>query len=269
MIDGRIEGSGLSVTFSELGLGIKRRDIPVLPETRDYSVAIAGVDGEVDFGSEYGPRIISHECVVMANDSTLDYHAKLARIAQVFNAKRGDLIVTYSDLPKRRYRMRYAGTMPIEKLIFDGNITIPMKMHDPFPESLQDTERREYDQGLEFGQGYEYNNSFFHITTSGQTIEIENQGSIDVRPLIRIIGSLQQLELSVDGQTFTFGGVMQATDTLLLNGDRYTVKLNDMNAYSQTNGVFLSLKPGVSTITCTASNPDFTIEFIFRHKYLY
>ncbi len=34
--------------------------------------------------------------------------------------------------------MRYAGTLPIEKIIFDGMFTLPMKMYDPFPESADE-----------------------------------------------------------------------------------------------------------------------------------
>lgn len=131
MIEAWIDG----VSFSSLGIGIIRRDIPVLPDTRDYTVEIAGRDGEVDFGSEYGTRIVNHECILMAEDSTLDYQAKVRQLARVFDSKRGERIVTYSDLPGKQYRMRYAGTLPIEKIIFDGNFMLPMKMHDPFPES--------------------------------------------------------------------------------------------------------------------------------------
>lgn len=131
MIEAWMDG----VSFSSLGIGIKRRDIPVLPDTRDYTVQIAGRDGEVDFGSEYQSRIVNHECVLMANDPTMDYQAKARELARVFDARRGERSITYSDLPGKRYRMRYAGTLPLEKIIFDGMFSLPMKMYDPFPES--------------------------------------------------------------------------------------------------------------------------------------
>jgi phage-related protein len=131
MIEAWIDG----VSWSSLGIGIIKRDITPLPDTRDYSVKIAGLDGEVDFGSEYGPRIVPHECILMADDPTTDYQAKARQIARAFDAKRGERIVTYSDLPGKRYRMRYAGTLLLEKIIFDGKFTLPMKMFDPFPES--------------------------------------------------------------------------------------------------------------------------------------
>ncbi|MDK8182118.1 phage tail domain-containing protein [Paenibacillus sp. UMB4589-SE434] len=131
MIDAKVNG----VSFKSLGLGLIRHDIPVLPPTKDYTIEIAGRDGELDFGVTYGPRTIELECVVMANDTTIDYHNKVAGIARVFNAKRGDQAFTFSDLPGKRYMARYSGTLPIEKILFDGRVTIPLKMVNPWPES--------------------------------------------------------------------------------------------------------------------------------------
>ncbi|MFB5761100.1 phage tail domain-containing protein [Paenibacillus medicaginis] len=132
MIDATVNG----VSFKSIGLGLKKHNIPVLPPTKDYSLEIAERDGELDFGSTYGPRIINLECVVMADDTTLDYHRRVARVAALFNAKKGDIVFTFSDLPGRRYIGRYAGTLDIEKILFDGDLTIPIKMGEhPFPES--------------------------------------------------------------------------------------------------------------------------------------
>jgi phage-related protein len=123
-------------SFREIGLGLKKHNIPVLPPTRDYSLEIAGRDGEIDFGSTYGPRVINLECIVMADDATLDYHRRVAQVAALFNIKKGDIVLTFEDLPGRRYIGRYAGTMDIEKIIFDGELTIPVKLgKHPFPES--------------------------------------------------------------------------------------------------------------------------------------
>ncbi|HIW31472.1 MAG TPA: phage tail family protein [Candidatus Paenibacillus intestinavium] len=131
MIEAWIDG----VKWSSVGIKIIRRDIPPLPDTRDYTVQIAGEDGEVDFGSEYGPRIINHECILIADDPRLDYQAKVRAIAKLFDAKRGDRFITYSDQPGKYYQARYAGTLSIEKIIFDGMFQLPLKMHKPFPVS--------------------------------------------------------------------------------------------------------------------------------------
>jgi phage-related protein len=168
MIEAYING----VSFSSLGLGLIKRDIPVLPDTRDYTLQIVGKDGEVDFGADYAPRIINHECVLMADDPTTDYQAKVAALASIFDMRKGNVTLTYSDRPNRNYTARYAGTLPIQKIIFDGNVTIPMKMFDPFPESderlLETT-----------------------ISTSPQVLSIVSDGDVRADPVITLtnIGS--------------------------------------------------------------------------------
>ncbi|WP_328800279.1 phage tail domain-containing protein [Paenibacillus sp. LX16] len=132
MIDATVDGK----FFKSIGLGLKTHNIPVLPPTKDHSLEIAERDGELDFGSTYGARLINLECVIMADDTTLDYHRRVAQVAALFNAKKGDIVFKFSDLPGRRYIGRYAGTLDIEKILWDGELTIPIKMGEhPFPES--------------------------------------------------------------------------------------------------------------------------------------
>lgn len=132
MIEATVDG----VPFKSIGLGLKSHNIPVLPPTKDYSLELADRDGEIDFGSTYGARTFNLECVVMADDTTLDYHRRVAQVAALFNVRKGDIVFTFSDRPGKRYIGRYAGTLDIEKVIFDGNVTIPIKMgENPFPVS--------------------------------------------------------------------------------------------------------------------------------------
>lgn len=168
MIDATVNGT----SFRSIGLGLIKHNIPVLPPTNDYSIELAGRDGEIDFGSTYGPRVINLECVVMADDPTLDYHRRVAQVAALFNTKRGDIPFTFEDLPNRIYYGRYAGTMEIEKLLFDGMVTIPIKMSNPFPVS---------DEKI----------TELTITNSPQVVSVQSAGDERASPVITItnIGS--------------------------------------------------------------------------------
>lgn len=161
MIDATANGT----SFRSIGLGLIKHNIPVLPPTRDYNVQLAGRDGEIDFGADYGPRVINLECVVMAEDTTFDYHRRVAQVAALFNARRGDIAFTFEDLPDRTYYGRYAGTMDIEKLLFDGMVTIPIKMHDPFPRSPERLQE-------------------LTITQSPQQIKVESDSDVGAQPVI-------------------------------------------------------------------------------------
>lgn len=154
------------IDLRSIGLGVKKHNIPPLPPTRDNGVELAERDGELDFGSSYGPRTFDLECVLMADDATIDYHNRVAQVAALFNAKKGDIVFTFSDRPGKRYIGRYAGTMLIEKIIFDGNVTIPIKMgENPFP--VSDAKITE-----------------LTITQSPQVISIESAGDERSSPVI-------------------------------------------------------------------------------------
>jgi phage-related protein len=267
MIEATVDG----ITFSSLGLGLKKHNIPVLPDTKDYTLEIAGRDGSVDFGTVYGTRSFSLECVLMADDPTIDYQAKVAALAAIFNAKSGDQIFIFEDRPGIRYVGRYSGTMPIEKIIFDGDVSIPIKMNNPFPESIQDTSIKEYGQDYEYGQGHEYVTQTALITSASQAIPIENDGTIEVAPLMRITGAFTNLSLSDGGNNLVITDATTVSDVYEIdcNFNKFTVKKNGLNAYAKANGIFFLLKPGTTNFVSTSTNPNFKIEFIFRHKYLY
>lgn len=162
MIDATADGK----SFKSIGLGLKKHNIPVLPPTKDHSLEIAERDGELNFGSTYGARTINLECVVMADDTTLAYHRRVAQVAALFNAKKGDVVFTFSDLPGRRYIGRYAGTLDIEKILWDGELTIPIKMGEhPFPESEENIKED-------------------IITQSPQTVSVISTGDERASPII-------------------------------------------------------------------------------------
>lgn len=131
-----IEATADGRPFRSIGLGLVKHNIPPLPSTRDNSIELAERDGELDFGSVYGTREFDLECVLMADNPTIDYQRRVAQVAALFNIKKGDIEFTFADRPSKKYIGRYAGTISIDKLIFDGNITIPIKMgENPFPVS--------------------------------------------------------------------------------------------------------------------------------------
>ncbi|QUL57574.1 phage tail family protein [Paenibacillus tritici] len=259
------------VAFESIGLGLKSHNIPVLPPTKDNTIELADRDGAVDFGSTYGPRIFNLDCIVMADDPTLDYQRRVALVAALFNIRKRDIVFTFGDLIGKRYVGRYAGTMDITKLIFDGEVSIPIKMNSPWPESTQDTTVREYGQGLEYGQGYLYSDYAVWIGSSGQNIVVRNEGSISAYPVLRISGAFSSFSLTDGVSTLVLSGTSSASDVWEINCDpgECTVRLNGQNAYFRSNGVFFELRPGNTTFTVSGGSLAFNLAFVFRYKYLY
>lgn len=141
--------------------------IPPLPTVSDYSVKIADKDGEVDLGMSYGPRVIQLLFFITSN-TDLGYHQKIAAASNMFNPKKGDQTITFDgELAGKRYMARAAGTVPISKGSVVRTLSIPLKMHDPYPEGDE--------------QIYEST-----LTSSPEAIEIVSDGDVETTPIITL-----------------------------------------------------------------------------------
>ncbi|MNO47373.1 Phage tail protein [compost metagenome] len=255
------------VWLSTLNIMLVSRDIPPLPETEENTVKLAGRDGVKNFGSTYAARPIGLGLFIMGDD----YYGTVAKLASVFDIKNGPSIVIFDDIPEKRLVAEYRGSMAFDTSTGNRKIDIPMKMDDPWVESVQDTTVREYGQGLKYGQGYYYSDYATLISGSGQSIIVRNEGSAPAYPMIRIRGAFTNLNLSDGVSTLILSGTSSVSDVWEINcdPDACTIRLNGQNAFSRSNGVFFELRPGSILFTATGSSLSFNLAFVFRYKYLY
>lgn len=120
-----------NVWLSSIGASLFERRLPVLPESEENTIKLADTDGVLDFGSTYGPRRI--ELTLFITVSPDLYHRTLAQLARVFNAKRGELTLEFSDMPGKYYRAVYNGTLAPSDSIGSRLVDVSLRMNDPWP----------------------------------------------------------------------------------------------------------------------------------------
>lgn len=147
--------------LSEIGAQLVSRDMPMLPETEENTVKLAGRDGQLNFGGTYAARVITLGLFVMGDD----YDAAMTRMASIFNIRRGTLVLVFSDRPGRRYLAEYRGSISFDSSTGNRIVNIPLKMDDPFPES---------DERV----------SETTITTSPGTVTVTSDGAELAKPVI-------------------------------------------------------------------------------------
>jgi phage-related protein len=260
--------------FSDFGLALLKHNIPPNPDKEDFTLQIPGRPGKVRMGSQYKERTFSLECILMADDPTIDYHIKVAEIAELMDMISEPSYWIFGDMPGKRWQAEYTGSQSIDKMIFDGRLTIPLVCYFPFTETITDVSSGwSFGQGYTYGMGLRYGDAYiFPITSSGQTFKVYHAGNVPLKPKIRIIGAFTNLHLN-DGQ----GNELIITrsngpnDVVEIDCEESTIYLNDTtNIYSQGNGVFFVLPKGESTFTVTGTNLNCTIAFTpFRHRYIY
>ncbi|WP_151737248.1 phage tail domain-containing protein ['Paenibacillus yunnanensis' Narsing Rao et al. 2020] len=256
------------IWLSTVGAALYERRLPVLPETEENTVKIPGRDGVLDYGFDYGARPLGLTFEITS--SAADYSATVANLARIFNSRRGTLSLEFNDMPDKKYRCVYAGTLQIGAT---GSrlIDVNLRMNDSWPESAQDTALHYYGEGLTVGNGYFYTDHAFAITASGQTFTVNNAGTNDAYPLIRITGAWTNLSLSDGESTIVLTGSAGPSDVVEIDcaPDKQTVRKNGANAYGISNGVFPALLPGETEFTVTGAGLSVTIAFVYRYKYLY
>lgn len=256
------------IWLSTVGAALYERRLPVLPETEDNTLKLANRDGVLDFGFTYGPRTLTLTFEITS--SAAEFNGTVAQLAHIFNARRGVLALEFADMPDKKWRCVYAGTL---QLGATGSrlIDVQLRMNDPWYESTQSTELHEYGEGLTFGEGYFYTDHSVEISASGQVLTINNAGYNEVGPLIRIYGAFTNLSLSDGYETLTLTGSTGVNDIIEIDCavNKQTVHKNGANAYAMSNRVFPLLQPGDTEFTVTGASVNVRIEFVFRYKYLY
>lgn len=251
------------IDIESVGFALVERSLPVLPPTEDNTVKLASQDGLLDFGTTYTARPLNVTLYCFARD----YHGALAQLAALLNVRNERIYVEFKDLPNKRYPVVYNGTLDIQAT-GSRTVDLPMKMNDPWPQSLRDTRVNEYGQGLEYGQGYVYSDYSQYFSAPG-TMAVRNEGTLPQSPLIRVSGAFTNLALSDGNNTLTISGSSAASDVWEINCEKYTIKLNGTNAYGRSNGVFFSLKPGSTLFSVRGAGLALSMAFEFRYKYLY
>ncbi|MDR9852890.1 phage tail family protein [Paenibacillus sp. VCA1] len=105
--------------------------MPILPGEEENTLKLAGTDGVLDFGSTYGTRTIDLTLEILTGPA--EFHRTLAQLARMFNAKRGEITLEFTDMPGKYYRGVYSGTMALDGQVGSRLVNVSLRMNDPWP----------------------------------------------------------------------------------------------------------------------------------------
>lgn len=270
-------------SFASLGLLLLKVNIPLLPETRQVEEELPGLDGTLDMDTTYGPRIIELTFNLIGGQHEADYQYYLQEIARLFNTRAGVQPLILDRAPGKRWLVKYNGTLPVERIATVGTFTAPFKAFFPFSESVTDSATPlRIGQGYSIGQGLRLGGTAYSFQLDGpsKAFAVRNNGTHDAKPVIRVTGAASNITIrnATTGEEMVWAGTMAAGDKLEIDCGRYdpakryalpSIKKNGVNAYAQFAGIYLRLAPGDNNIVVLSSSPAATIEFLYRHTYLY
>jgi phage-related protein len=230
-----------SGTLQPLGIIVLRDSRhELLPGTRDYSEAVPGRHGEIDFGVEFLPRYLELR-VSTVNFEPAQRGALKRRLAEYLNPLVGPVNLVFWDEPDREYRVRYSGKLDITRHYANWlEFTIPLKMGDPFIVRMWEK--------THVGSG-----------------TLVNEGTFEAPLIIEIKGPVTNPTVTVGSSVLGYTGSLTSADTLVIDTGAMTVTFNGQNALANYSGGFPKLPPGETQVTAAASG---TTTFRWRERWL-
>ena len=222
---GILEPLGLVIDFRE-------SNFDILPETRDTSEVVTGVDGEIWFDTRYEKRFFQF---VGRSGDGLNAHEKntFKRLVQnILNQTKSGtkLLMFYDHL--EGYDVKYSGSLGVENYPGWLEVDFPLVAYDP--------------------HGY----SPWGNTHTGSGV-IRNRGDMDAEPQIDFVGPASSPVVIINGQIFQYQGNVPAGKTLHVDCKGLTARIETENVLDKWGTDFPVLPPGDNVIN-TSSNVTIT-----------
>ncbi|MFD2658632.1 phage tail family protein [Gracilibacillus thailandensis] len=272
----RLDGT----TYDLKELGIRTREIIVSsPPSRHTTSAIDGRDGEVDKGTDYGPRPITGQFTLFSYDLD-DYVLMRDEVFHIFRTKQPFYLID-RRYPVKRYKVKVDGEFEPERAYTLGKFDVDMICNTVYAESLE-TSQFIQENGIDandevwgFGMGLIANDDSLIYTHTGTSFKIWNPSNIDVLhpfeqelkiTIDNVQGSTSELVLrnTTNGTEFKVTEAVSDSQTIVLDGANVTS--NGLVFLRSTNRKFISLVPGWNEFQVTGATSA-RVAFDFRFYY--
>ncbi|CAM3729030.1 distal tail protein Dit [Mesobacillus zeae] len=237
---------------------------PMTPEMREKAMTIPGMDGQWDFGSEWGSRQFKLPFAMIEYDRYELQRKLRALVAFLLDpyGKPRTIKLTFDYEPDKFYEVKLDGKIDIKRMMDTGQFDLSFVAHKPYAKFLVSADEIAVDSDIpvmsDFTIGAEY-----EFTTNGeQTITVINDGSIAVRPTMFISSLHSAVTVSANGKAFTLN---ESANIVEVNGEFYTVKVNGVNSLSLMTGDFIELLPGENNVTITGTSVNISFKFYSQY----
>lgn len=245
-------------------------DHPITPVTTEKTIAIPGMAGLWDFGTEIRERRMGLPMQVNERDRMMLQH-KLSKFVTFFHDEFGrkrEVKLVFDYEPDKFYKVKLAGQITPERLAHAGKFVLPVVAYDPYKysktyadEVTWGSEEITFESFYLLGHTNDFAGEPIHITRP-QTVNITASG-LAVEPVIYIEGTANNLTLNANGHSFYLPNFSNTKWEIDFN--RYVVFRNGQETMIDIRNFYLM--PGNNQIQVTGNNIDIEMRVKFRDKY--
>lgn len=210
----------------------------LLPSTRDNTEEIPGVHGEIDFGSELKARPLELHVVTEEGLSPIEKKQLQRLISMHLDPTKGVKSLVFADEPEKMYMVKYSGKIPLTNQATWFQFVIPFKMNDPF--IIGTSEKNHSGAGT-----------------------LVNEGTRETGLVIELKGPLVNPQIVINGEILYYDGEVPAGYTLIINTEKKTAIMGNLNVIDRFNEVFPFIYPGNNPVSASSN-----ITFKWRDKWI-
>lgn len=230
-----------------LGVKVTKVKDDLIPTTRDNTEQIPGLDGEYDFGTEFGPRLIELEVCSPDGLNPLQKEEFKRLYAKYLNPRMGTKKLIFMNDPDVYYKVKYSGSIPSNNYPSWFSFTIPFKATDPFKYST--TQKSHSGVGV-----------------------LTNNGADETGLIIEIEGPVHSITINFGDIVLSFGGEIDAGEKLIVDTWAKTAKIGNENFLYMWDG-FPLLPVGDTVISSISLSrlegaPQQPVTFKWTERYL-
>lgn len=197
----------------------------LLPATRDHTEEIPGVDGEIDFGTDFKSRPMELQVATDEGYSPLQKSQLQRLFAKYLDPTKGAKTLIFSDDVEKTYIVKYSGKIDLTNYASWFEFVLPFKMNKPF-----------------------IIGSFEKVLVGSG--ELVNNGTKETELIIEINGPSSNPSLTIGGETFSYNGTIPNGQSLVVDTKLSTAKLNNTNALGDFEGELpFFIQPGSTNVT--------------------
>lgn len=235
---------------SPYGVYLASKQPDFLPKTRDYEMAIFGMPGLKDFGSDLDYRPLPLNLTMMGSNRQ-DLIDNILAFAGLFNPIKGYHPLIFDDDPGRYYMAKYTSAVTESQIKFSINradFPLGFKCDDPFIYSVQE-------KTVEWESDGESSTSLL------------NYGTYETPLVITVTADSQisDFTITLNGVDMSFTGTLGDGDVLVIDTGEITYKLNGENAIQYWGGDFPNLQKGTNTLSASES---LNLSITYRERWI-
>lgn len=241
---------------------------PLVGDMREKTMAIPGMPGVWDFGTDLGPKRFDIPLGVIEFDNFEKQRKLNEFVAFLFDpyGKPRELKLIFDYEPDKFYLVKIAAGFSPQRIMSFAFFVLPLVANKPHKRFMLPSDEIVMESDIPIMSDIMWDTGLSNRKiTRPQTFVIVNNGTVAIPFAFWMEGSGDNVSFATNGKTMAFETFQNKTFEITGN---YTVKVDGVTDLTSINGVFLELLPGVNEITVGGSNLNLKISENLTYKYI-